>query len=348
MWSRRIAAYPFFAVLAVACGSELPSDYTATGGTPGGTTAGTAGSLSTGGSAAGGKGSGGAALAGAATGGNAAGGAATTGGTSTGGQPAGGAGVGGANTGGKATGGTSTGGSNTGGKATGGVSTGGQPTGGAGVGGSNTGGKATGGASTGGQPTGGAGTGGKATGGTGGTAPSCTCVNSGPPVCTATGKVTYTLARSSSPTAQEQSAYDAITCAMNMATAYYNCYTNITKSLNVSYAPSVATADGNINGSIRFGSTTYMNCITAMHEIGHTVGIGTAGNWGSQVSGGNFTGANATQQLRSITGNQADVVHADTQHFWPYGLNYTSEVSSTTDLVDHCLMVVAIRKDLGM
>jgi hypothetical protein len=173
-------------------------------------------------------------------------------------------------------------------------------------------------------------------------------VSSGPPTCTPTGRVTYTLARSSSPTAQEQAAYDSITCAMDMAIAYYNCNTNITKSLNVSYVPSVATADGNINGSIRFGSTGSMNCITAMHEIGHTVGIGTSGNWSSQVSGGIFTGTNATAEVRAISGNQSDVLHADTQHFWPHGLNYTTEASAPTDLVNHCRMVVAIRRDLGM
>jgi hypothetical protein len=215
-------------------------------------------------------------------------------------------------------------------------------TGGSGqTGGTSSGGRASGGTATGGKATGGA-----ATGGT--TASNCSCVSSGPPSCTPTGRVTYTLARSSSPTAAEQAAYDAISCAMDMATAYYNCHTGITKTLNVSYVPSVATADGNINGSIRFGSTGSMNCITAMHEISHTVGIGTAGSWSSLVQNGIFTGTNATAQVRAISGNQSDQVHADTQHFWPHGLNYTSEASSPTDLVNHCLMVVAIRSDLGM
>jgi hypothetical protein len=219
---------------------------------------------------------------------------------------------------------------------------------GAGAGGSATGGIKAGGAggTTGRGGSGGAG-GTKNVGGTGGMT-TCLCVNSGPPVCTATGRVTYALARATSPTAQEQATYDAISCAMDMATTYYNCYTNITKSLNVSYVSSVATADGNINGSIRFGSAGSMNCITAMHEIAHTVGVGTANNWSSLVSNGTFTGTNATTQLRTVTDNQSDILHADSQHFWPYGLNYTTEVSSTADLVDHCLIVVAIRRDLGM
>jgi hypothetical protein len=91
-----------------------------------------------------------------------------------------------------------------------------------------------------------------------------------------------------------------------------------------------------------------MEYITAMHEIAHTVGCGTASNWSSMVSGGDFTGSNATAALRAITGVATDVLHADTQHFWPYGLNYTSEVKSEADVIDHCKIVVAIRKDLGL
>jgi hypothetical protein len=178
--------------------------------------------------------------------------------------------------------------------------------------------------------------------------PNCACLGLGPPACTPTGHVTYTLTKAASPTAAEQSAYDAITCAMDGAVAYYNCNTNITKQLTVTYNTSVSTADGNFNGSIRFGGSSYMECVTAMHEIAHSVGIGTAPAWSTYSVGGVFTGANAIAQLRAITGNPDDVLHSDTQHFWPYGLNYTSEAKSTADLVDHCLMVVAIRKDLGL
>lgn len=135
---------------------------------------------------------------------------------------------------------------------------------------------------------------------------------------------------------------------MDTAVRYYNCYTNINKSINVSYVPSVATADGNINGSIRFGSTASMNRVTAMHEISHTVGIGTASNWSSFVVGGKFTGANALAQLLAIPNRLADTIGADTQHFWPYGLNYESEGQNESDLIAHCQMVVAMRKDLGM
>jgi hypothetical protein len=178
--------------------------------------------------------------------------------------------------------------------------------------------------------------------------PNCTCLELGPPACTQTGHVSYTLTKAAAPTADQLSAYDAISCAMDGAVAYYNCNTSITKQLNVTYDPGVPTADGNFNGSVRFGGRAYMECVTGMHEIAHAVGVGTAPKWSTYSVGGVFTGANAIAQLRAITGNAADVLHSDTQHFWPYGLNYTSEAHGTADLIDHCLMVTAIRKDLGL
>jgi hypothetical protein len=162
-----------------------------------------------------------------------------------------------------------------------------------------------------------------------------------------TGAVTYNLSKAAMPTASEQDSYAKITAAMDVAVSYYNCYTNITKRVMVSYDPSVATADGSTSGSIRFGAQSAINHITAMHEIAHTVGVGSS-QFGAMISNGIFTGKAATAQLVAITGNAQDQVHGDKQHFWPYGLNYTSEVKSVDDLLDHSKMVVAIRKDLGM
>ncbi|HOV26199.1 MAG TPA: carboxypeptidase-like regulatory domain-containing protein [Pseudobacteroides sp.] len=167
------------------------------------------------------------------------------------------------------------------------------------------------------------------------------------PTASMSGKVTYTLVRASSPTADQLAAYEAITAAMDKAVSYYNRYTNITLNLRVLYEPSVATADANINGTIRFGKREYMNHITAMHEIAHTAGVGTTQQYRALIVNGVFTGVNATNQLRAITGNPQDVLKGDSQHFWPYGLNYTSEVKSEDDLINHCKIVNAIRKDLG-
>ncbi|WP_437739609.1 hypothetical protein WME73_28780 [Sorangium sp. So ce302] len=237
-----------------------------------------------------------------------------------------------------ASGGHTSGGGATGGGGDGGTGGSASGSGGAGAGEAGTGGGGAGGggAGDGGAGAGEAGTGGAGDGGAGGAGAGCP----------GTGGITYTLAKVASPTAEQQSAYDNITSAMDEALSYYNCHTSIEKRLSVSYVPSVATADGNVNGSIRFGATSSMNYITAMHEIGHTVGVGSR-EFGALVVDGVFTGEAATRQLRAITGNESDVVHADTQHFWPYGLNYTTEVKTTDDLVNHCKIVVAIREDIG-
>ncbi|MFO7181405.1 MAG: hypothetical protein DIU78_022065 [Pseudomonadota bacterium] len=167
------------------------------------------------------------------------------------------------------------------------------------------------------------------------------------PDCPKQGGITYTLNRAPSPTPMQQMAYERIQSAMDEAVAFYNCHTEIVKSLSVSYEPSVPTADGNVNGSIRFGSTASMNPITAMHEIAHTLGVG-SNEYRKFVKDGIFTGEIATNEIRAITGDPTAVVNSDGTHFWPYGLNYTSEVMSDEDLVNHCRMVVAIRADMGL
>lgn len=160
------------------------------------------------------------------------------------------------------------------------------------------------------------------------------------------GNVTYTLVKVSNPTADQQDAYDKIQTAMDKAVEFYNKYTTITKALTIRYEPSVSTADGNINGSIRFGSNhSYMNHITAMHEIAHTVGVGTSGRWTALIVNKVYTGANGTAAIRAITGDNSAKINGDNMHFWPYGLNYTSEVKSDQDLINHCIIVDAMKKD---
>jgi hypothetical protein len=217
-----------------------------------------------------------------------------------------------------------------------GPGTGGSGSGGAGTGGSGTGGSGTGGDGTAGSAgaIGQAGEAGAGQGGAGGAANDCP----------GSGTFTYTLEQAAQPTPDEQNAYDLITEAMDTAVDYYNCYTDLSRELWITYNPSVATADGNTNGSIRFGSTASMNYITAMHEIAHVVGVG-AWQFQDLVVDGIFTGANATAALREITGIPDDVLHADSMHFWPYGLNYTSEVSSEEDVIAHCLIVQAMQSD---
>jgi len=356
MWTKKLALLSLLAALAAACGSSSESRSGSGGGT--------------------GADGAGASAGGAALGSGGVGGAVSTGGVGTGGLATGGQATGGVSAGGSSTGGVSTGGLTTGGVSTGGFATGGVSTGGFATGGVSTGGFATGGVSTGGfgmaSPTGGvAGSGGAATGGLsgsggpslggvggvggsageaqagwGGDAGGAAAAGAGGTDCPASGNVTWTLDAVAAPTPQQQSAYDAITEAMDTAVSYYNCYTNLSKSVTAHYEPSVPTADGNVNGSIRFGGSDYMNHITAMHEIAHTLGIGHP-DFAALISGGIYTGALATAKLRELTGDPTAELHGDTMHFWPYGLNYVSEVESEQDLIFHCYIVEAIVADMG-
>ena len=157
-------------------------------------------------------------------------------------------------------------------------------------------------------------------------------------------KIKYTLQRAKDPAPADLAAYERITAAMDRATLLYDQNTSLRSHVQVQYSPGTPTADGSSNGSIRFGGSC--NARVAMHEIAHTFGIGTAPSWGGLVKDGVFTGKHATRQLREITGDPAAVLHADRSHFWPYGLNYDTEVKSDADLVSHCKMVEAICKDL--
>lgn len=169
-----------------------------------------------------------------------------------------------------------------------------------------------------------------------------------PPIdgCPARGNVTYSLARAANPNADEQEAYRLITTAMDTAVENYNCYTNLSRHLNVSYNPGVATADGSTNGSIRFGSRASMHHVTAMHEVAHTFGVGFA-KFKSLIQNGVFTGPITTAKAREISGDSSLQIKSDGTHFWPYGLNYISEGRTQQDLIDHCVIVQAIVQDLA-
>lgn len=161
------------------------------------------------------------------------------------------------------------------------------------------------------------------------------------------GNITYTLQKVANPTADQSDAYARITKAMDSALVHYNRLTGLTKSLTVQYNTDVATADGSFSGNIRFGaSRSYMAPGTAMHEIAHALGSGTTQEYRDLIQNGVFIGPKATARLREIQGDPSAVLKGDSQHFWPLGLNYESEIKSEKDLVNHCLLVEAIVQDL--
>jgi len=154
-----------------------------------------------------------------------------------------------------------------------------------------------------------------------------TALGSAVPAQAAEGEITYTLYRSANPTADEQDAYARITEAMDRAVARYNANSDITKVLNVYYAPGVPTAEASNNGDLRFGSDRgFMVEGTALHEISHTVGVGQNGGWYAHCVNGVWDGPAATDLVKSLDGPDAQL-NCGGSHIWPYGLNYSGEFS---------------------
>lgn len=160
------------------------------------------------------------------------------------------------------------------------------------------------------------------------------------------GNVWYTFHAPPNPSDADAAIIRQMIHGLDLAT---ECYSKnapgVRIHVNVYYSPGTPTADGSSNGTIRLGR----NCRdqrVCMHEIAHTLGVGTHPRWGKLVVNGVFTGKNATHALREITKNDAAVLHADRMHFWPYGLNYDKEVKSPDDFIAHCKIVSAILLDL--
>ncbi len=132
--------------------------------------------------------------------------------------------------------------------------------------------------------------------------------------------------------------------AMNEAVALYNKHAHFKKELRITYSPSTPTADANYNGHIRFGGS--INSRVALHEIGHTLGVGTTQQWQDLMKDKLWTGPNAVTLVKQFDGPDA-VLHGDRQHFWPYGLNYDKE-DGPEQRIRHIKMVEALAKDMNL
>ncbi|MCF0217064.1 MAG: RICIN domain-containing protein [Fibrobacteraceae bacterium] len=134
---------------------------------------------------------------------------------------------------------------------------------------------------------------------------------------------------------------------MDSAVKIYNTYASLTKHINVYYSTGVPTAEASSNGDLRFGKErSYMFVGTAMHEMAHTLGMGTTQDYKNMLKDGVFQGEKAQAKLKELTGDNSQVLKGDAQHFWPYGLNYASEVKSEQDLIFHAQIVEAMYQDI--
>ena len=158
------------------------------------------------------------------------------------------------------------------------------------------------------------------------------------------GNVTYTLGVDS---ASYPTQYRLIKTAMDSACWYYTHYTRFRGNAYVYYSSGIPTAQASYHGSIGFGaSTTYMWVGTAMHEMAHFVGSGTTTAWQNLMVSNVWTGSTASALLLSETG---ETLKGDSQHFWPYGINYKSEITALGNqaaqkagLILHCQLVDAM------
>lgn len=136
----------------------------------------------------------------------------------------------------------------------------------------------------------------------------------------------------------------AITEAMDAAVSFLNEHGKFKKAVIANNSPGTPTADANWDGWINWGGT--INRRVALHEIAHTLGVGTHRRWRENIKDGKWTGEHALRQLREFDGPDA-VLFADRMHFWPYGLNFDRESSPQSDL-RFVKMVEALRKDMGI
>lgn len=156
------------------------------------------------------------------------------------------------------------------------------------------------------------------------------------------GRVSYTLERGSEKWPAKKRI--EIIKAMDEAVWMYNHYGSFEKELSVTYDRSVPTADANIRGRIRFGGS--ISTRVALHEIAHTMGIGTAPQWKNMIQKGRWIGRQGNLALIAFDGPVPEMeLQAGPQHFWPYGLNHDRE-DSPINRIRHVLMVGAITQDL--
>lgn len=135
-----------------------------------------------------------------------------------------------------------------------------------------------------------------------------------------------------------------ISNSMAEAVNIYNSNGSFDKHLNAYYNAGVPTAQANYDGVITFGGSR--NTRVAIHEISHTLGIGTHSAYWSLMTGGTWLGPTGNAVLSGFDG-AGSVMNGDSQHMWPYGLNYDTE-DSYTNRIRHVAIVLAMRCDMSI
>lgn len=123
-----------------------------------------------------------------------------------------------------------------------------------------------------------------------------------------------------------------ISAAMKSAVNYWNNLTSIQNHhLSVNYGSGTPTAEASYGGWMRFGpSVSYQQTGTALHEMGHTIGVGQHTYWTNTSSSplkvnGVWQGERANNVVRFLDNDPSATMKGDGTHMWPYGINGAHE-----------------------
>lgn len=166
------------------------------------------------------------------------------------------------------------------------------------------------------------------------------------------GTITYQLNAS---VTNAEGHHERIAAAMASAVGYWNNLTSIQgKHLSINYHPGTPTAEASYNGYMQFGpNPAYQQTGTAMHEMGHNIGIGQHSIWygpnsplREQGTRGVWLGERANKVLQFIDNNPNVYMSGDHIHMWPYGINGAHEDNGTELLyIANSLITQALCED---
>lgn len=144
-----------------------------------------------------------------------------------------------------------------------------------------------------------------------------------------------------------------VDAAMKSSVEFWNSHTSIKGlGLTVNYGSGTLTAEASYGGWMRFGpNASYQQTGTALHEMGHTIGVGTHQYWYNTTSsplkeGGVWLGERATQVVRFLENDATATLKGDATHMWPYGINGAHEDSGSELLyIGNSLITQALGED---
>ena len=145
------------------------------------------------------------------------------------------------------------------------------------------------------------------------------------------GTVTFQLGSS---VTSAEGHHERIKAAMESAVGYFNNLTSIQNHrLSVSYSSGTPTAEASYGGYMQFGAGAgYQQTGTALHEMGHTIGVGQHSLWYGPNSplretgeSGRWLGERAGNIVKFIDNDSAGYLRGDKVHMWPYGINGAHE-----------------------